>query len=605
MKNSEAAVLWSPVLDMAAVRWKLRAQAALADFDLQDSVASLGRSGLLKMFSPKRQGGAMASFSAVVAVLETLAAPYPEAALLMASVQAGSYPILKQGNSQQKKAWLGCLASGHTLPPLFLSPENPLHGESAFPTTQHGSAIALHGRGRWVGAMAASNGVIVFTQKPGEHPARHISAYVLPKTVLELAGADTDTYEKGRCYGVLAFDIGLSSDMLVGGAGTAHEAMETSLGLYRIAVAAQAMGICLEAYNEALSVVRKYEDAAGSSRSALKLAYCAAAISSSRMALYEAARAADAGTDITSLSSMAVLSAHACTDSVINTGLQIVGDYPSADLARMQALLQARQLHRVGVGAPKEQAALLAEAILPPLKTIRPGTHLMSKPVRRRPAESPDRVSKILDAAADAFTQQSYDATTLDHIGDAIGVTKGSIYYHYRSKADLFVAVYRRAMEINIETVEPIARQAGSAAVDRLYRMAYAHSLQVMKNLSYQRVAVQGLESHLMSRATEEQRASLAEVISLRDRYEKLFVQIIKEAISAGDLPVQNPQLAVKPFFGAINWTTMWYQPRTGETPADRESIAAQLASFVVSGLKQSYEPAVSISMPALSAGEL
>lgn len=214
----------------------------------------------------------------------------------------------------------------------------------------------------------------------------------------------------------------------------------------------------------------------------------------------------------------------------------------------------------------------------------------MTRTPTPRAVEPSGRVGEILDAAADAFTKQSYDATTLDYIGDVIGVTKGSIYYHYRSKADLFVAVYRRAMEMNIETVEPLARQAEVRAIDRLYRMAYTHALQVMKHLSYQRVAVQGLEAHLMGRVTEEQRLRLNEVIALRDRYEELFVGTIREAMEAGELPRQSACLAVKPLFGAINWTTMWYQPRNGETADDRGRIASQLATFVVSGLMQSHQ---------------
>lgn len=201
-----------------------------------------------------------------------------------------------------------------------------------------------------------------------------------------------------------------------------------------------------------------------------------------------------------------------------------------------------------------------------------------------------DRTVQILDAAAEAFTEKSYDATTLDYIGDAIGVTKGSIYYHYRSKADLFLAVYRRAMELNLETVRPIAKMSELSALERLYAMAYAHSLQVMRHLSYQRLAVQGLESQLMSRANEEQRAGFAEVIQLRDEYERLFVDVIKAAIKEGQLPEQNVSISVKPLFGAINWTTMWYRPKEDESASDRKKLAAQLAGFVVSGLKQNHQ---------------
>lgn len=598
MERSEITALWSPELEPAALRWQARARVALADFNMRDPVLGLHNSGLLKMFKPARNGGAAASFSAMVSVFETLAAHCADASLLMAGALAGSCPILMLGSDQQKKAWLGKLVDGDAMPPLLVAPENALHDGLAFVIGQDGM---LRGRGRWVGAIHASAGAVVFTQKAQDLASKRVSAFFVPQAVLGAPAYRADADEEGALYGVLALDVHLDPGLMLGAAGGAQRAMETSLALYRIAVAAQAIGVSIAAYEEALSAAREDNDISSPFRAALKLAHCVALISSSRMALYEVARAADAGKDIVSLSAVAALSAHACADSVISASLQIMGDRPSSDLVRLHALLRARQLHRVGAGAPKEQAVLLADVIAPLPKAVQTGTYIMSKPVRGRSGETPDRVSEILDAAAEAFTQQSYDATTLDYIGDAIGVTKGSIYYHYRSKADLFVAVYRRAMEINIETVEPIARQADSAAVDRLYRMAYAHSLQVMKHLSYQRVAVQGLESHLMSRVTDEQRASLEEVISLRDQYEKLFVQTIQEAISAGELPQQNPRLAVKPLFGAINWTTMWYQPRDGETPEDRERIAAQLASFVVSGLKQSYEPVPVTLAPALS----
>lgn len=198
---------------------------------------------------------------------------------------------------------------------------------------------------------------------------------------------------------------------------------------------------------------------------------------------------------------------------------------------------------------------------------------------------------EILRAAAELFMEFGYAATSIDAVAERLGATKGRIYHHYRSKAELFVAVYRRTMEMNIATVEPIARQRGVRPVERLYRMAHAHALQVMKHLSYQRLAVQGTESHLMNRVNEEQRAQLAEVVRLRDRYEELFLATIRAAIEAGELPRQDARLAVKPVFGAINWTTMWYQPRPGETAADRARIADQLAAFVVSGLGRAYQP--------------
>jgi hypothetical protein len=38
----------------------------------------------------------------------------------------------------------------------------------------------------------------------------------------------------------------------------------------------------------------------------------------------------------------------------------------------------------------------------------------------------------------------------------------------------------------------------------------------------------------------------------------------------------------VKALLGSLNWTSRWYQPRPGETRAERERLAEELAQFAV-----------------------
>jgi AcrR family transcriptional regulator len=58
--------------------------------------------------------------------------------------------------------------------------------------------------------------------------------------------------------------------------------------------------------------------------------------------------------------------------------------------------------------------------------------------------DSNDNRSRILDAAATEFMNAGFDATSIDDIARRIGQTKGLIYYHFRSKIDIFPAVYER-----------------------------------------------------------------------------------------------------------------------------------------------------------------
>ena len=50
-----------------------------------------------------------------------------------------------------------------------------------------------------------------------------------------------------------------------------------------------------------------------------------------------------------------------------------------------------------------------------------------------------------MDIAIDCFARYGYQATSIDRIAKAAGLTKGAIYYHFKDKEDLlFEAVTKR-----------------------------------------------------------------------------------------------------------------------------------------------------------------
>ena len=58
-------------------------------------------------------------------------------------------------------------------------------------------------------------------------------------------------------------------------------------------------------------------------------------------------------------------------------------------------------------------------------------------------ATPPDRLPKLLDAAAAAFVEHGFQRTQMDDIADRLGVSKGTIYRAVDSKEALFAAVVR------------------------------------------------------------------------------------------------------------------------------------------------------------------
>jgi AcrR family transcriptional regulator len=203
----------------------------------------------------------------------------------------------------------------------------------------------------------------------------------------------------------------------------------------------------------------------------------------------------------------------------------------------------------------------------------------------RNPTESRD---EILRAAAELFMEFGFAATTIDAVAERLGATKGRIYHHYRSKADLYFDVQIAAMTRLAEAIEPIARGPGNA-VERLSAMALAHAQILLSDLPTQKVAVQGLERQVLTASASTKR--LRSIIKMRDDYEQLFAEAIDEGIRQGyfvDLP---PRLATKPFFGALNWATVWYSPRRLQSTETVEEIAHVLAEYALRGILKETQP--------------
>ena len=76
---------------------------------------------------------------------------------------------------------------------------------------------------------------------------------------------------------------------------------------------------------------------------------------------------------------------------------------------------------------------------------------------------------RVLDIAEDVFAERGFDATSLGDVANRVGIRQPSLYNHFGSKEELYVAVLERLLDPFLEMVEGIALE-GSAPekTDRL-----------------------------------------------------------------------------------------------------------------------------------------
>jgi AcrR family transcriptional regulator len=86
----------------------------------------------------------------------------------------------------------------------------------------------------------------------------------------------------------------------------------------------------------------------------------------------------------------------------------------------------------------------------------------------------PDKKRQIVEAATRVFAGKGYAAARVIEVAEEAGVGKGTIYEYFRSKEDLFFAVFEEMMmDTNSQISVAIAAVSGSAA-DRLRAVADA-----------------------------------------------------------------------------------------------------------------------------------
>jgi AcrR family transcriptional regulator len=165
------------------------------------------------------------------------------------------------------------------------------------------------------------------------------------------------------------------------------------------------------------------------------------------------------------------------------------------------------------------------------------------------------RRSLLLEVAADRFCRNGFHGTSIRDLAKAAGMLPGSVYCHFPSKEDLFVAVYEEGVRRIVDRVED-ALDGTDDPWARLRAACVAHLETILDQSHFARVVIR---VHPRDVANAEPRLT-----ALRDGYEAIF----RRLVDALDAPAAVDRKDLRLFLlGAMNWTQQWYRPGDS-TPA-------------------------------------
>ena len=96
---------------------------------------------------------------------------------------------------------------------------------------------------------------------------------------------------------------------------------------------------------------------------------------------------------------------------------------------------------------------------------------------RREPPEA--RRAQILEAALRCFAEKGYHVATMDDLVRASGLSKGSLYWHFRSKEEVFLAAFDLVAEELFAVWDRLSVDGGSTldAVEEIFESKLLHGM--------------------------------------------------------------------------------------------------------------------------------
>ena len=91
--------------------------------------------------------------------------------------------------------------------------------------------------------------------------------------------------------------------------------------------------------------------------------------------------------------------------------------------------------------------------------------------------EAEERKSEILDVADELFGKKGFDGTSTNDILQKVGIARGTLYHHFKSKEEIMDALMERYSERLLGAAQEVAADKTIPIVDRIIRVVMSMNL--------------------------------------------------------------------------------------------------------------------------------
>ncbi len=187
-------------------------------------------------------------------------------------------------------------------------------------------------------------------------------------------------------------------------------------------------------------------------------------------------------------------------------------------------------------------------------------------------------LEELLEVVASEFLERGYDATSMEHLSQATGRTKSSIYHHVSGTEELLRVGVSRALAALFAVLAERGATSGPA-VERLEHVVRGSARVLAAELPYVTLLLR------VRGNTETERWALER----RRELDRRLARLVRAAVDEGDLrPDLDPRLVTRLLFGMVNSLVDWLRPSPvdGDSAHGRQQVEDALVALAFDGLR-------------------
>jgi len=183
---------------------------------------------------------------------------------------------------------------------------------------------------------------------------------------------------------------------------------------------------------------------------------------------------------------------------------------------------------------------------------------------------------KIFETSMKLFAEKGYDATSVEEITATVGVAKGTLYYHFSSKEEIFNFLVEEGVKLLKNSIS-IKTEKLENNIDKLRAIVLIQIKVLVKYESFMTMILSQIWGN-------DARCQMCRKYVFE--YIQMVEEIVKDGIEKGEIIEADPNVIASGIFG-FTCSSLIYKMRHNETDLDMMALDKEIEKVFIKKLKK------------------